>query len=54
MNFDFKEGDEVVGKGVKRMVASGLKPYNQEDIDGLVTRFNERKEEFLAQFNKAA
>ncbi|PAU37949.1 hypothetical protein CKF94_13130 [Vibrio coralliilyticus] len=54
LNFDFKEGDEVVGKGVKRMVASGLKPYNQEDIDGLVTRFNERKEEFLAQFNKAA
>ena len=54
LNFDFKEGDEVVGKGVKRMVASGLKAYNQEDIDGLVTRFNERKEEFLAQFNKAA
>ncbi|MBN3494669.1 DUF3581 domain-containing protein [Vibrio neptunius] len=54
LNFDFKEGEETVGKGVKRMVASGLKPYNQEDIDGLVTRFNERKEAFLAQFTKAA
>ena len=54
LNFDFKEGEETVGKGVKRMVASGLKPYNQEDIDGLVTRFNERKEAFLAQLTKAA
>ncbi|MDA0118777.1 DUF3581 domain-containing protein [Vibrio sp. T11.5] len=54
LNFDFKEGEETVGKGVKRMVASGLKPYNQEDIDGLVKRFNERKEAFLAQFTKAA
>lgn len=52
LNFAFKEGEAVVGKGVKRMVASGLKPYNQADIDDLVTRFNERKALFLQQVNQ--
>ncbi|MGF1722291.1 DUF3581 domain-containing protein [Vibrio kyushuensis] len=54
LNFDFKEDGVVVGKGVKRMVASGLKPYVQESVDDLVNRFNERKEMFLAQFAAAA
>ncbi|WP_114785835.1 DUF3581 domain-containing protein [Vibrio tetraodonis] len=54
LNFDFKQETEVVGKGIKRMVASGLKEYNQDDIDGLVSRFNERKKTFLAQLNQAA
>ncbi len=54
LNFEFREGDEVVGKGVKRMVASGLKPYDQDAVDDLVRRFNERKETFLAQFASAA
>lgn len=54
LNFAFKEEGRVVGKGVKRMVASGLKPYSQEDIDDLVNRFNERKDAFLAKFAKAA
>ncbi|PMJ99606.1 DUF3581 domain-containing protein [Vibrio sp. 10N.261.55.A7] len=54
LNFDFKEDGAIVGKGVKRMVASGLKPYNQESVDDLVNRFNERKEMFLAQFAAAA
>ncbi|EKO3444104.1 DUF3581 domain-containing protein [Vibrio fluvialis] len=54
LNFAFKEEGQVVGKGVKRMVASGLKPYSQEEIDDLVNRFNERKDAFLAKFAKAA
>ncbi|WP_341662179.1 DUF3581 domain-containing protein [Vibrio sp.] len=54
LNFDFKQETDVVGKGIKRMVASGLKEYNQDDIDGLVSRFNERKKAFLAQLNQAA
>lgn len=54
LNFDFIQDGEVVGKGIKRMVASGLKPYNQEDIDDLVSRFNALKDSFLAQFDKAA
>lgn len=48
LNFEFKEDGEIVGKGVKRMVASGLKPYDQDAIDELVNRFNLRKESFLA------
>ncbi len=54
LNFAFKEGDEVVGKGVKRMVASGLKPYDQASVDDLVNRFNERKDMFLEKFAAAA
>ncbi|WP_438887890.1 DUF3581 family protein, partial [Bacillus cereus group sp. BC303] len=36
LNFTFKDQGQLVGKGIKRMVASGLKPYNQADIDDLV------------------
>ncbi|MDN3610172.1 DUF3581 domain-containing protein [Vibrio ostreicida] len=54
LNFDFKQGLESVGKGVKRMVASGLKPYNQDDIDELVERFNQRKASYLTALTEAA
>ncbi|EMN7214181.1 DUF3581 domain-containing protein [Vibrio vulnificus] len=54
LNFAFKEDGEVVGCGIKRMVASGLKPYDQDAVDDLVSRFNERKEAFLQQFAQAA
>ncbi|GAL38220.1 hypothetical protein JCM19240_3283 [Vibrio maritimus] len=47
LNFNFKEDGIVIGKGVKRMVASGLKPYSDEAIDDLVERFNARKDAFL-------
>lgn len=51
LNFDFKENGEVVGKGVKKMVASGLRPYQQEDIDEFVARFNACKAAFTAEHN---
>lgn len=54
LNFTFKEDGQVVGKGLKRMVASGLKPYDQEAVDDLVERFHARKEAFLAEFAIAA
>ncbi|MGL4192430.1 MAG: DUF3581 family protein [Vibrio sp.] len=54
LNFVFKDQGQVVGKGLKRMVASGLKTYNQADIDDLVNRFNERKQAFLRQLEQAA
>ncbi|HDZ9458220.1 TPA: DUF3581 domain-containing protein [Vibrio cholerae] len=54
LNFVFKDKGQVVGKGLKRMVASGLKPYDQAEIDDLVNRFNERKETFLSQIEQAA
>ena len=51
LNFTFKESGVLVGKGLKRMVASGLKPYDKEAVDDLVERFNSRKEAFLAKFS---
>ncbi|MGF1717172.1 DUF3581 domain-containing protein [Photobacterium chitinilyticum] len=48
LQFCFKENGEVVGTGRKRMVMSGLKPYCQDDIDDLVNRFNQRKDDFTA------
>jgi len=54
LNFIFKENGQVVGRGLKRMVASGLKPYDQASVDDLVERFNARKDAFLEQFASAA
>jgi len=53
LNFAFKEDGVVVGTGAKRMVASGLKPYVQSEVDELVERFNNRKEAFIAEHNCA-
>ncbi|BCL70245.1 hypothetical protein TUMSATVNIG1_22050 [Vibrio nigripulchritudo] len=47
LNFSFTDNGEVVGKGVKRMVASGLRPYEKEAVDDLVERFNARKDAFI-------
>ncbi|GAA5316198.1 MAG: DUF3581 domain-containing protein [Candidatus Pelagadaptatus aseana] len=44
LNFEFKEGDRLLGKGEKRMILSGLKPYDQEAIDNLIDFYNDRKE----------
>ena len=54
LNFCFKENGEKVGTGIKRMVASGLKPYQQDAIDDLVHRFAVRKEEFAAKWETKA
>ncbi|TOH85620.1 DUF3581 family protein, partial [Vibrio parahaemolyticus] len=54
LNFAFKEDGQEVGTGKKRMVATGLKPYNQESVEDLVERFNTRKEAFLQGFSSAA
>ncbi|TOM77631.1 DUF3581 family protein, partial [Vibrio parahaemolyticus] len=54
LNFAFKEDGQEVGTGKKRMVATGLKPYNQEAVDDLVERFNARKKTFLQGFSNAA
>lgn len=36
LNFKFTENGEEVGHGTKRMIATGLKAYDQTAIDGLV------------------
>lgn len=54
LNFTFKEDNQVVGTGIKRLVLSGLKPYDQEAIDALVERFHSLKDAFLVEFASAA
>ncbi|MGX9415926.1 DUF3581 domain-containing protein [Vibrio sp. RC27] len=54
MNFDFKEDGVVIGKGLKRLVVSGLKPYCSDAVDDLVDHFNQRKAYFLALFEEQA
>jgi hypothetical protein len=54
LNFAFKEDGDVVGKGVKRLVASGLKPYDTNAVDDLVARFHERKDLFLETLSQNA
>jgi hypothetical protein len=54
LNFNFKDQEEVVGRGIKRMVASGLRTYDQTEIDGLVQYFTERKKRFNQQFSTEA
>ncbi|CAH0525833.1 DUF3581 domain-containing protein [Vibrio hippocampi] len=43
LNFAFSENGQMVGKGFKRLVTSGLKPYDTASVDNLVTRFNQLK-----------
>lgn len=45
LKFDFKEGDTIIGHGEKRMVLSGLKPYDQAAVDDLIAFYNQRKVE---------
>lgn len=54
LHFAFEEEGSTVGKGIKRMVATGLKPYDQASVDDLVERFNARKQTFLQEFCNAA
>ncbi len=43
--FVFKQGDREIGHGEKRMVISGLKPFDKTAIDDLVEFYNRRKVE---------
>ncbi len=54
LNFAFKENGQEVGTGKKRMLATGLKPYDQEAVDDLVERFHARKDDFLQGLSNAA
>ncbi|MCH7881214.1 MAG: DUF3581 family protein [Proteobacteria bacterium] len=42
-NFNFTSNGEIIGKGQKKMVLSGLREYDQEKIDLLLIWYNERK-----------
>ncbi len=43
LEIEICDGGKVVGHGQKRMVLSGLKPYDQEAIDELIKFYDQRK-----------
>jgi hypothetical protein len=46
LQFELRDGAEVIGKGEKRMILSNLVPYNEEQMQGMVDFYNERKNSF--------
>ncbi len=43
LQFELREGDEVIGNGEKRMILSNLVPYDEVQMQGMVDFYNERK-----------
>jgi hypothetical protein len=47
LHFDIFDGDKVAGKGIKKLVVAGLRPYNEEVLMPFVEVYEARKGEFL-------
>ncbi|MCB1800218.1 MAG: DUF3581 domain-containing protein [Gammaproteobacteria bacterium] len=48
LTFEFLCGDKVVGNGCKRLLLSGLRPYEQDGIDQLVSAYLARRDNYRA------
>jgi len=46
LNYDLSCNGEIVGKGQKKMVLSGLREYDQASIDALIASYSERKNQY--------
>lgn len=46
LNFDLRCNGEIVGKGQKKMVLSGLREYQQEKVDELIAAYAQRKNSY--------
>ncbi|HIG66476.1 MAG TPA: DUF3581 family protein [Porticoccaceae bacterium] len=40
--FTFHDDDKIIGRGVKKLILSGLRPYQQEAVDGMVAEYQNR------------
>lgn len=49
MNFDLRAEGASIGSGEKQIIMSGLRPYEQEDIDHLVDAYNSGREAYQQQ-----
>ena len=47
LNFSINDGGQIVGSGKKNMVLSGLRPYDQDQIQQLIHMYNSRKQAFM-------
>ena len=45
LHFEVFDGDQVIGHGVKHLILSGLRPYQQMAIDDMVTAYLESQSE---------
>jgi hypothetical protein len=45
--FDLIADGKVIGHGKKHMLLSGLREYDQETIDTLVSHYNDKKSQYL-------
>ena len=50
LNYDLSCNGEIVGKGQKKIVVSGLRQYEQDKIDAMVEAYNSNKERYEASF----
>jgi len=48
LNFSIKDGEQVIGNGKKSMLLSGLRPYDEEQIQQLIQMYDSRKQAFMA------
>lgn len=46
INFDIMDGNSNVGKGFKTMIISGLRPYNQQEMDNLIALYEDSKQSY--------
>lgn len=46
LHFDIFDDDKVVGKGVKKLIVAGLRPYNIEVLAPFLKAFEERRDAF--------
>jgi len=47
MHFDIRAEDSSIGSGEKKIIMSGLRPYEQTEIDYLVDTYNSGRESYL-------
>jgi hypothetical protein len=48
LSFNFTSDGEIIGHGEKHMVIGGLKEFDQQAMDELVTNYNRMKERYLS------
>lgn len=48
LHFQIKSGDEIVGKGFKKIVISGMREYEEGPMQAFVDNYLARKEDYLA------
>jgi hypothetical protein len=46
LNFDILDGQQVIGKGIKKLIIAGLKPYNHEVISAFSQAYENRRSAF--------